>query len=148
MAAPAKKKKAPDGYIKLQVAAGEAKPAPPIGPALGQRGLAIMDFCKAFNERTKDMEKGMPIPVVISYWADKSFEFETKTPPASYLLIKASGVKKGASKTSKEIVGSVTKAQVKDVATAKMQDLNANSIEQAMKIIEGTARSMGLEVKE
>ncbi len=147
MAAPAKKKKAPDGYIKLQVAAGDAKPAPPIGPALGQRGLNIMDFCKSFNERTKDMEKGMPIPVVISYWSDKTFEFETKTPPASYLLIKASGVKKGASKTSKEIVGSVTMAQIKEVAKLKMQDLNANDIEQAAKIIAGTARSMGLEVK-
>ena len=148
MAAPAKKKKAPDGKIKLQVSAGSANPSPPIGPALGQRGLNIMDFCKAFNERTKDMEKGMPIPVVISYWADRTFEFECKTPPASYYLIKAAKVAKGASKAPKEVVGSVTKTQVKEIAEAKMQDLNANDIPAAMKIIEGTARSMGITVKE
>lgn len=146
MAAP--KKKAPAGYIKLQVAAGSANPSPPIGPALGQRGLQIMEFCKAFNERTKEMEKGMPCPVVISYYPDKSFTFEIKTPPASYLLIKAAKVAKGAATPSKSTVGTVTKAQVREIAEAKMVDLSAANVDSAMKTIEGTARSMGINVVE
>lgn len=146
MAAPAKKK-APAGEIKLQVPAGAANPSPPIGPALGQRGLNIMDFCKAFNDRTKEMEKGMPCPVVISYYPDRTFDFVIKTPPASYYLIKAAKVQKGAATPSKATVGSVTKKQVREIAEAKMVDLSAASIEAAMKTIEGTARSMGITVE-
>ncbi len=146
MAAP--KKKAPAGYIKLQVAAGSANPSPPIGPALGQRGLQIMEFCKQFNDRTKEMEKGIPCPVVISYFPDKSFTFEIKTAPASYLLIKAAKIAKGTATASKTTVGQVTKAQVKEIAEVKMVDLSASSIEAAMKTIEGTARSMGINVVE
>lgn len=143
----AAKKKAPTGYIKLQVPAGAANPSPPIGPALGQRGLNIMDFCKAFNDKTKEMEKGMPCPVVISYYADRTFDFVIKTPPASYYLIKAAKVAKGAATPSKSTVGSVTKKQVEEIAKAKMVDLSAASVEAAMKTIEGTARSMGIKVE-
>ena len=136
------------GYINLQVAAGSANPSPPIGPALGQHGVNIMEFCKAFNAKTNEMEKGMPVPVVITVYEDRSFTFIMKTPPASYFLIKAAKVPKGAQTTGKQIVGKVTKKQVKEIAEAKMKDLNANGIENAMKIIEGSARSMGIEVVE
>jgi len=136
------------GYIKLQIAAGSANPSPPVGPALGQHGVNIMDFCNAFNDKTKEMEKGMPVPVVIEVYEDRSFSFTTKTPPASYYLKKAAGVKKGASAIGTEIIGSVTQDQVKEIAEAKMQDLNANTIEAAMEMIKGSARSMGIEVKE
>jgi len=135
-----------DGYIKLQVPAGAANPSPPIGPALGQRGVNIMEFCKAFNAKTDGMEKGMPIPTTITVFSDKSFTFETKTPPASFLLMKAAKVKKGASEVGDQIVGKVTAAQVREIAEAKMPDLNANDVDAAVKIIEGSARSMGLEV--
>ncbi len=135
-----------DGYIKLQVPAGAANPSPPIGPALGQRGVNIMEFCKAFNAKTEGMEKGMPIPTTITVYADKSFTFETKTPPASFLLMKAAKVKKGASKVGEQTVGKVTRAQLREIAEAKMTDLNANDLDQAEKIIAGSARSMGLEV--
>ncbi|MEH6528208.1 MAG: 50S ribosomal protein L11 [Sneathiella sp.] len=134
------------GYIKLQVPAGQANPSPPIGPALGQQGVNIMEFCKAFNAATGSMEGGMPIPTVITVYADRSFTFITKTPPASYFLIKAAGLKKGGSTPNKEIAGSVTSAQVREIAEAKMVDLNANDIDAAMNIIKGSARSMGLEV--
>ena len=135
-----------DGYIKLEIAAGQANPSPPVGPALGQRGLNIMEFCKAFNAATQSMEQGMPIPVVITAYADRTFSFITKTPPASFFLRKAAGIDKGSGTPSREIAGQVTKAQVKEIAEAKMPDLNANDIDAAMKIIEGSARSMGLEV--
>ena len=136
-----------DGYLKLQVPAGQANPSPPIGPALGQRGLNIMEFCKAFNAASQDMEPGMPVPTIITIFKDKSFTFITKTPPASYFLKKAARVKKGSAEPSREVVGSVTRAQVRKIAEDKMVDLNANDIEQAMKIIEGSARSMGLMVE-
>lgn len=136
-----------DGYLKLQVPAGQANPSPPIGPSLGQRGINIMEFCKAFNAASQNMEPGMPVPTIITIFKDKSFTFITKTPPASYFLKKAARVKKGSSEPSREVVGSVTKAQVKKIAEAKMVDLNANDIEQAMKIIEGSARSIGLRVE-
>jgi len=135
------------GQIKLQVPAGAANPSPPIGPALGQRGLNIMEFCKTFNARTTEMEKGMPIPVIITYYQDKSFSLEMKTPPASFLLKKAAKIDGGSKKPGLELKGSVTKADVRKIAETKMKDLNANDIEAAMKIIEGSARSMGLEVK-
>ena len=135
------------GLIKLQVPAGKANPSPPIGPALGQRGLNIMEFCKTFNARTQDQEKGMPIPVIITYYQDKSFTLEMKTPPASYFLKKAAKLESGSSKPGLEIKGSVTMADVRKIAQAKMKDLNANDIEAATKIIAGSARSMGLEVK-
>jgi large subunit ribosomal protein L11 len=135
------------GQIKLQVPAGSANPSPPIGPALGQRGLNIMEFCKTFNARTQDQEKGMPIPVIITYYQDKSFTLEMKTPPASYYLKKAAKLESGSSKPGLEIKGSVTMADVRKIAQAKMKDLNANDIEAAAKIIAGSARSMGLEVK-
>ncbi|MEE8294842.1 MAG: 50S ribosomal protein L11 [Sphingomonadales bacterium] len=135
------------GYLKLQVPAGQANPSPPIGPALGQRGLNIMEFCKAFNAATQKMDPGMPIPTVITIFVDKSFTFITKTPPASYFLKKAAGLKKGGGEVGREIAGSVTKAQVKEIAEQKMVDLNANDIDQAMKIIEGSARSIGLVVE-
>jgi len=135
------------GYIKLQVPAGAANPSPPIGPALGQAGLNIMEFCKAFNAKTQNMEQGMPIPTVITAYQDRTFTFETKTPPASFLLKKAAKVKKGASTVGTQIVGSVTAAQVKEIAEAKMADLNAKDIEGACRMIEGSARSMGIEVK-
>ena len=135
------------GYLKLQVPAGSATPSPPIGPALGQRGLNIMEFCKAFNAATQEMEKGMPIPVTITIFADKSFTFKMKTPPASYLLKKAASLKSGSMEPGRSIAGSVTRDQVREIAESKMKDLNANTIEQAMLMIEGSARSIGLEVK-
>jgi len=135
------------GQIKLQVAAGAANPSPPIGPALGQRGLNIMEFCKTFNARTQQMEKGMPIPVIITYYQDKSFSLELKTPPASYLLKKAAKIDGGSKKPGVEFKGTVTQADLKQIAEVKMKDLNANDIEQAMKIIAGSARSMGIQVK-
>ena len=133
-------------YIKLQIAAGAANPAPPVGPALGQPGLNIMGFCKEFNERTKDFEKGLPVPTVITVYADKSFTFILKTPPASVLLLKAAGLKKGSGEPNKEKVGKVTRAQLEAIATTKMPDLSANDMEAAILIIAGTARSMGIEV--
>ena len=135
------------GQIKLQVPAGAANPSPPIGPALGQRGLNIMEFCKTFNARTQEFEKGMPIPVIITYYQDKSFSLEMKTPPASYLLKKAAKIDGGSKKPGLESKGSVTQADLRKIAEVKMKDLNANDIEAAMKIIAGSARSMGLEVK-
>ena len=134
------------GYINLQVPAGTANPSPPIGPALGQRGVNIMEFCKAFNAATQDMEKGAPIPTKITVFADRSFTFVTKTPPASFLLKKAAKLKSGSKEPGKVSAGTIKQSQVKEIAEAKMQDLNANDIDQAMKIIEGSARSMGLEV--
>ena len=135
------------GYVKLQVPAGAANPSPPIGPALGQRGLNIMEFCKAFNAKTQAMEKGMPIPVSITVFSDKSFTFEMKTPPASYFLKKAAKLASGSKTPGLNFAGSVTKAQVRQIAEAKMKDLNANDVEMAMLMIEGSARSMGIEVK-
>lgn len=136
------------GYVKLQVKAGQANPAPPIGPALGQAGLNIMEFCKSFNAKTQGMEAGMPVPVVITVYSDRSFTFETKTPPASYFLLKAANLKKGAVTTGLKTVGKVTMAQVQEIAQKKMPDLNANDIRGAIAMIAGTARSMGLEVVE
>ncbi len=136
------------GQIKLQVPAGAAAPAPPIGPALGQRGINIMEFCKAFNAKTQDMEKGLPLPVIISYYQDKSFTFVIKTPPASVLLKKAANLKAGANKPGYETAGKVTMAQCREIAEQKMPDLNANDIEAGARIIAGSARSMGLEVVE
>jgi len=133
--------------VKLQVPAGKANPAPPVGPALGQAGVNIMEFCKAFNAKTQEMEAGMPIPVVISVYKDRSFSFVTKTPPASFLLLKAAKLKKGSGEPNKKKVGKVTSAQVREVAEMKMIDLNAYDIEAAARIIEGTARSMGLVVE-
>jgi large subunit ribosomal protein L11 len=135
------------GYIKLQVPAGAANPSPPIGPALGQRGLNIMDFCKAFNAKTQDQEKSTPIPVTITVFSDKSFTFAMKTPPASYFLKKAAKLAGGSKTPGISAAGSVTRAQIREIATAKMKDLNANDIENAMLMIEGSARSMGIEVK-
>lgn len=135
------------GYVKLQVPAGQANPSPPIGPALGQAGLNIMEFCKAFNAQTQNQEPGMPIPVVITAYSDRTFSFETKTPPASYFLKKAAKIKKGTGTTGKEIVGKVTMAQVREIAELKMVDLNAFDIDQAAKMICGSARSMGIEVE-
>ncbi|QGY40747.1 50S ribosomal protein L11 [Pseudodesulfovibrio cashew] len=134
------------GKIKLQIPAGGANPSPPVGPALGQHGVNIMEFCKAFNAKTQD-QKGLIIPVVITVYADRSFDFITKTPPAAVLLKKAAKIEKGSGEPNKEKVGKVTKAQIKEIAELKMVDLNANDIENAMLQIEGTARSMGLEVK-
>lgn len=135
------------GYLKLQVPAGAANPSPPIGPALGQRGLNIMEFCKAFNAATQEMEKGMPIPTIITIFTDKSFTFETKTPPASYYLKKAAKLPKGGSLPGKEVAGTVTQAQLREIAEAKMKDLNANDIDAAANIIAGSARAMGLKVE-
>ncbi|ODS02872.1 50S ribosomal protein L11 [Methyloceanibacter marginalis] len=137
-----------DGYIKLQVPAGQANPSPPIGPALGQRGVNIPEFCKAFNAATQSLEAGSPIPTVITVYADRSFTFEMKTPPASYLLKKAAKVGKGSKEPGRAKAGRVTQDQLREIAEVKMQDLNANTVEQAMKIIAGSARSMGLEVQE
>jgi len=137
-----------EGYIKLQVPAGSATPSPPIGPALGQRGVNIMEFCKAFNAATQEMEKAMPIPTVITVYADRSFTFITKTPPASYFLKKAAKLTSGSKEPGKVVAGSVTTSQIKEIAEAKLADLNANDVDQAMKIIAGSARSMGLEVVE
>jgi large subunit ribosomal protein L11 len=135
------------GYLKLQVPAGAANPSPPIGPALGQRGLNIMEFCKAFNAQTQQMEKGSPIPVVITIYADRSFTFEMRTPPVSYFLKKAAGIQSGAKATGRDFVGSITQAQVREIAEKKMKDFNTDNIESAMRMIEGSARSMGLSVK-
>ena len=135
------------GSMKLQVPAGQANPSPPVGPALGQRGINIMEFCKAFNAKTADMEPGAPCPTVITYYQDKSFTMDIKTPPASYYLKKAAKLKSGAKNPSRETVGTVTVAQVREIAEAKMKDLSANDVEQAMKIILGSARSIGIEVK-
>ncbi|MGE4313536.1 MAG: 50S ribosomal protein L11 [Pseudobdellovibrionaceae bacterium] len=136
------------GYINLQIPAGQAKPAPPVGPALGQHGVNIMEFCKAFNADTEKLEAGMPIPVVITVYEDRSFSYITKTPPASYLIMKAIKLKKGASNPSKETVGTITQKQLKEIAEIKGKDLNANDTAAAIKIIAGTARSMGVEVLE
>jgi large subunit ribosomal protein L11 len=143
------------GSLKLQVKAGQANPSPPIGPALGQRGINIMEFCKAFNAKTQEMEPGSPVPVIITYYADKSFSFEMKTAPASFFLKKAAGLKpvgkrnrpKGSVKPGREVAGTVTVAQVRQIAEAKMKDLSANDVESAMKIILGSAKSIGIEVK-
>ncbi|ABG33470.1 50S ribosomal protein L11 [Roseobacter denitrificans] len=135
------------GSMKLQVPAGQANPSPPVGPALGQRGINIMEFCKAFNAKTADMEQGAPCPTVITYYQDKSFTMDIKTPPASYYLKKAAKLSSGAKTPSREVVGYVSSKQVREIAEAKMKDLNATSIEAAMKIILGSARSMGIEVK-
>jgi len=134
------------GYVRLQVPAGAANPSPPIGPALGQAGLNIMEFCKAFNAATQNLEKGMPIPVVITAYVDATFDFITKTPPASFYLKKAAKLDKGASTPSREIVGRVTMAQVREIAELKMVDLNANDMDAACQMIKGSARSMGIEV--
>jgi large subunit ribosomal protein L11 len=136
------------GYIKLEIAAGQANPSPPVGPALGQRGLNIMEFCKAFNAATQTMEPGTPTPVIITAYADRSFSFETKTPPAAYFLRKAAGLPKGGSEPGRTSVGRVTMAQVREIAEKKMADLNANDVDAAARIIAGSARSMGLEVAE
>ena len=135
------------GQLKLQVKAGQANPSPPVGPALGQRGINIMEFCKAFNARTQEMEPGAPCPTIITYYQDKSFTMDIKTPPASYYLKKAAKVQSGAKLPSRETVGTVTPAQVREIAEAKMKDLNATSVENAMQIIVGSAKSMGIEVK-
>ena len=142
------------GQLKLQIKAGQANPSPPVGPALGQRGINIMEFCKAFNAKTQEMEQGAPIPVVITYYADKSFSFETKTSPASFYLKKAAGLKpvgkrnrpRGSEKPGRDVAGTVTVAQVREIAEAKMKDLSANDVEAAMQIILGSARSIGIEV--
>ena len=135
------------GKMKLQIPAGQANPSPPVGPALGQRGLNIMEFCKAFNAKTQEMEQGAPCPTEITYYQDKSFTLDIKTPPAAYYLKKAANVKSGATTPSRQTVGTVTKKQVQEIAEAKMQDLNATDKESAMKIILGSAKSMGIEVK-
>ena len=137
-----------DGYINLQVPAGQANPAPPIGPALGQRGVNIMEFCKTFNARTKDMEQGTPIPVKITVFSDRSFTFEMKTPPASHFLKKAAGIETASKDPGRTSAGSVTMAQVIDIAKIKMKDLNTDDVEAAARIIAGSARSMGLRVTE
>ena len=135
------------GYLKLQVPAGAANPSPPIGPALGQRGLNIMEFCKAFNAQTQQLEKGSPIPVVITIYADRSFTFEMRTPPVPYFLKKAAKVDKGAKATGRDKAGVVTRDQVKEIAEKKMKDLNCDTVESAMRMIEGSAKSMGIEVR-
>ena len=134
------------GFLKLQVPAGSATPSPPIGPALGQRGINIMEFCKAFNAQSQDQEKGSPIPVVITYYQDKSFTFQMKTPPVSFFLKKAANLKSGSKTPGRGSVGSVTRAQVRDIAEKKLKDLNAFDVDGAMRMVEGSARSMGLEV--
>jgi large subunit ribosomal protein L11 len=136
------------GYIKLQVPAGIANPSPPIGPALGQRGVNIMEFCKAFNASTQELEKGAPIPTVITVYADRSFSFTTKTPPASFLLKKAANIKSGSKEPGKVSGGTIRRSKLAEIAEVKMKDLNANDIEAATKIIEGSARAMGLQVVE
>ena len=133
-------------YIKLQVPAGAASPSPPVGPALGQHGLNLMDFCNAFNSQTNELEKNLPVPVVITVYEDRSFDFIVKTTPASVLLKKAAGLSKGSGTPNSEKVGKVTRAQLEEIATAKMKDLNATDMDAAVKIIEGSARSMGIEV--
>ena len=136
------------GYINLQVPAGKANPSPPIGPALGQRGVNIMEFCKAFNAATADQEVGTPLPTKITVYADRSFSFETKTPPATFLIKKALNLKSGSKAPGKESAGKIKRSQLADIANVKMKDLNANDIEAATRIIEGSARAMGLEVVE
>src|SRR5712675_2072581 len=136
------------GYLKLQVPAGSANPSPPIGPALGQRGLNIMEFCKSFNAQSQKLEKGAPIPVVITIYGDRSFTFEMKTPPVAYFLKKAAKLESGAKAPGRDKVGKVTKAQVKEIAEQKMKDLNCSTVDAAMRMIEGSARSMGIEVGE
>ncbi|MBA2492807.1 MAG: 50S ribosomal protein L11 [Gammaproteobacteria bacterium] len=136
-----------EAYIKLQVPAGQANPSPPVGPALGQRGLNIMEFCKAFNAQTQNVEQGMPLPVVITAYSDRSFTFVTKTPPASVLLKKAAGIAKGSGKPNTNKVGKVDRAQIEEIAKTKMPDLNAADLEAAVRSIAGSARSMGLEVE-
>ena len=136
------------GYLKLQVPAGAANPSPPIGPALGQRGLNIMEFCKAFNAASQDMEKGSPVPVVLTIYADRSFTFEMKTPPVSHFLKKAAGLSKGSQTPGRGSAGRVTRDQVRSIAEQKIKDLNARDVEAAMRMVEGSARSMGLEVVE
>ncbi|QZP08351.1 50S ribosomal protein L11 [Caenibius sp. WL] len=137
-----------EGYIKLQVPAGSATPSPPIGPALGQRGVNIMEFCKAFNAATQELEKAMPIPTIITVYADRSFTFVTKTPPATFLIKKAANLKSGSKEPGKVSAGTIARSKLAEIAEVKMKDLNANDIEQATKIIEGSARSMGLQVVE
>lgn len=137
-----------EGYVKLQVPAGQANPSPPIGPALGQRGLNIMEFCKQFNAATKSMEPGTPVPVIITVYSDRSFTFVSKTPPASYFIKKAAGIDSGSKTPGRAIAGKVTKKQLEEIAKQKMRDLNANDIEGAVKQLAGSARSMGLEVVE
>ena len=134
------------GYVKLQVPAGSANPSPPIGPALGQRGLNIMEFCKAFNAQTQKLEKGAPIPVVITIYGDRSFTFEMKTPPVSFFLKKAAKIQSGSKAPGRDKAGKVTQAQVREIAEKKMKDLNCDTVEAAMKMVEGSARSMGLDV--
>ncbi len=134
-------------YVKLQIPAGNANPAPPIGPALGQHGLNIAEFCKAFNDRSKDLEKGMPMPVVITVYEDRSFDFVIKTPPAAVLLRKAAGIKKGSGEPNKNKVGKVTRAQLEEIVKAKEPDLNSVDLEAGVKTIAGSARSMGIEVE-
>ncbi|WP_173931829.1 50S ribosomal protein L11 [Chelativorans sp. Marseille-P2723] len=136
------------GQLKLQVPAGAATPSPPIGPALGQRGINIMEFCKAFNAQTQEMEKGSPIPVVITYYQDKSFTFTMKTPPVTFFLKKEAKLKSGAKEPGKQTVGQISREKLRQIAEAKMADLNANDVEAAMRMVEGSARSMGLEVVE
>ena len=136
------------GYVKLEIPAGQANPSPPVGPALGARGLNIMEFCKAFNAATQGMEQGTPTPVIITAYSDRSFSFETKTPPASWYLRKAAKVAKGSKVPNRDKVGKVTMTQVREIAEAKMKDLNAHDIDAAAKIIMGSARSMGIEVTE
>ncbi len=136
-----------EGYLKMQVPAGAANPSPPIGPALGQRGLNIMDFCKAFNAQTQEMEKNMPIPTIVTIYEDKSFTFVIKTPPASYYLKKAAKLAKGGATPGREVAGSVTMKQCREIAEQKLKDLNTNDLDEAQKMIAGSARSMGLEVR-
>ncbi len=136
------------GFLKLQVPAGAANPSPPIGPALGQRGLNIMEFCKAFNAQTQKMEQGMPIPVVITTYQDRSFTFELKTPPMSYFIKKAANLQSGSKAPGRDKAGAITRDQVKDIAEKKMKDLNCSTVEAAMKMVEGSARSMGVEVRD
>ena len=136
------------GFIKLQIPAGKANPSPPVGPALGQRGLNIMEFCKAFNAATQKLEPGMPIPVVITAYADRTFSFTTKMPPVSYFIVKAAGVAKGSKEPGRSKVGKLTKAQIKEIAEKKMPDLNCATVEAAMQMVAGQARSMGIDVVE
>lgn len=136
-----------EGYLKLQVPAGNASPSPPIGPALGQRGLNIMEFCKAFNAKTQEMEKGSPVPVEITIFADKSFTFEMKQPPMSYFIKKALNLQSGSKEPGRSVAGTLKRDQIRDIAEKKMPDLNAGDIEAAMRIVEGSARSMGIEVE-
>lgn len=135
------------GYIRLQIPAGQANPSPPVGPALGQQGVNIMGFCKAFNAETQNLEAGMPIPCVITVYGDKSFSFITKTPPASFFIKKAAGLPKGSAAPGRDVAGSITMAQVREIAEKKMVDLNANDLDQASKMIAGSARSMGITVE-